>query len=484
MKHLEEECDIKSKESDLNVNAMNNSLTEDQPNGTENSGNDNNDSDNSKGISTVPEVVVPYITKLIGYPYAYFLLKPIGKVVVMVSYAIYLSVSIYGCTQLQQGLELQNLAPDDSYLSDFYKEFNRLFYSEYSGQVMVAITETLDYTSVTDLDKVNDLVHSFQTDSHFFRNSQFVEFWLYDYQAFIIDNTLPVTDLNSFIFYLQNVFLTTPGYDRFSVDIKFNDDNSEITASRFTIQGKGVGSTTDESDLMLKSRDLADKSSLEVTTYFYAFIYWDQYIVILNVTLINLGIAVISCLFASFLLVPSIVAVFMVGIAISSICVGVVGFMSLWGVSLDSISMINLVLCIGFSVDFSAHICYHYSATPKDDQDENSGKCKSNKEIVKISNEGELKVEETDKMNNVSFGNLKAQIALSQLGFPIIQGALSTILAVSILAASNSYIFRTFFKVIFLVMCFGFYHSMMLLPVVLAFFSDIRGCKSKSVGCS
>ncbi len=43
-----------------------------------------------------------------------------------------------------------------------------------------------------------------------------------------------------------------------------------------------------------------------------------------------------------------------------SIEIGVVGYMTWWGVRLDGVALINLIMCIGFSVDFSAHICYHY----------------------------------------------------------------------------------------------------------------------------
>jgi hypothetical protein len=34
--------------------------------------------------------------------------------------------------------------------------------------------------------------------------------------------------------------------------------------------------------------------------------------------------------------------------------------MTWWGVRLDGVALINLIMCIGFSVDFSAHISYHY----------------------------------------------------------------------------------------------------------------------------
>lgn len=39
---------------------------------------------------------------------------------------------------------------------------------------------------------------------------------------------------------------------------------------------------------------------------------------------------------------------------------GVLGYMALWGVNLESVSMITVIMSIGFSVDLSAHITYAY----------------------------------------------------------------------------------------------------------------------------
>lgn len=117
-----------------------------------------------------------------------------------------------------------------------------------------------------------------------------------------------------------------------------------------------------------------------------------------------------------------------------SIEVGVVGYMSLWDVNLDSISMINLIMCIGFSIDFTAHICYVYM----------SSKCKLPKDRVRE--------------------------ALYSLGLPIVQGSVSTILGVVALLLAESYIFLVFFKMVFLVIFFGAMHGLFLLPVMLSLF--------------
>jgi multidrug efflux pump subunit AcrB len=65
--------------------------------------------------------------------------------------------------------------------------------------------------------------------------------------------------------------------------------------------------------------------------------------------------------------------------------------------------------------------------------------------------------------------NVRVSQALDMAGGPILNGAISTIIGVLMLAFSTSYIFFSFFKVMFLVMVFGLIHSLFLLPVILAY---------------
>lgn len=182
------------------------------------------------------------------------------------------------------------------------------------------------------------------------------------------------------------------------------------------------------------NKDRAKQCVVPLMVYHPAFIYYDQYLVIVQNTIQNVLIAAGAMLVVSLVLIPNPLCCLWVTFSIASVIVGVSGFMTFWDISLDSISMINLVICIGFSVDFSAHISYAFVTS------------------------GE------------SSANERAIGALHQLGYPVLQGAVSTVLGVVVLAAAKTYIFRTFFKIMFLVILFGALHGLVFIPVFLTFF--------------
>ena len=90
------------------------------------------------------------------------------------------------------------------------------------------------------------------------------------------------------------------------------------------------------------------------------FIFFEQYAITSHETLKNLIIAAIAVLVVtSPFLIDCTVTVLVVFNFVALIC-ELFGLMVIWNVSLNSVSMINLVMAIGFAVDYSAHIAHAY----------------------------------------------------------------------------------------------------------------------------
>ncbi|KAA0702921.1 Patched domain-containing protein 3 RND-type protein RNDEu-3 [Triplophysa tibetana] len=366
--------------------------------------------------------------------YSPFLTKTWVKISVCLFYSGYLAVSIYGCLQLQEGLDLKHLATDGSYVGSYYDDEDQLF-SSYGPNVMLVITdENFQYWNSDARQNLDLCLEHFQNLSMASKHSEILPIsWL---TAYIKFGQSPGIHLDNETQFKQHLpaFLRFSG---FSEDVNFT--NNKILASRMFIQTVNITTAVDEKNMLNAFRETAERcgklqTAVNVMVYHPAFIYYDQYAVIVSNTIQNIAVATCVMLLISLLLIPNPLCSVWVTFAIASVIVGVTGFMALWDVSLDSVSMINLVICIGFSVDFSAHISYAFVASE------------------------ELSVNE------------KAKEALYKLGYPIIQGAASTIAGVVVLAAAKSYIFRTFFKIMFLVILFGAVHGVVFIPVFLTFF--------------
>lgn len=61
-----------------------------------------------------------------------------------------------------------------------------------------------------------------------------------------------------------------------------------------------------------------------------------------------------------YLFLSSFFTVVMASTSVLSICAGILGILSWWGVDLDPITMAAMIISIGCSVDIPAHVSYHY----------------------------------------------------------------------------------------------------------------------------
>lgn len=163
-----------------------------------------------------------------------------------------------------------------------------------------------------------------------------------------------------------------------------------------------------------------------------AFVAFEQYLAVLPATLQLVGIAVAVMTVVCFIFLPHLLMTCLVTLTIIMILVGIFGFMYFWNITLSSITMIHLIMSVGFSVDYSAHVCSAYLLSTSVDR--------------------------------VS----RAKDAINHAAGPVLNGGISTLLGVVLLAASKSYIFESFFKIMLLVIIFGMAHAVLFLPVVLS----------------
>lgn len=365
------------------------------------------------------------------------------KLLVLVIFAAYLAGACYGITTLQEGLQRRKLSKADSYSIIFYDRED-IYFREFPYRMQVVVTGALNYSDPFTQEQIENLTRTFEA-SPYISNSLYTESWLRSFVSYVKRNqdflNVSIDTEEDFIKNLKELWLFKP--NAFSLDVKFSDDGSRILASRMMIQAVNISDANMEKDMVRDLRRIARESSLNVTVFHPYFVFFDQFELVKPTSIQSMIVGAIIMMLISFIFIPNVLCSLWVAFCIISIELGVAGYMALWDVNLDSISMINLIMCIGFSVDFTAHICYAYM----------SSKAETPKERI--------------------------QESLYALGLPIFQGAASTILGVIALILAESYIFLVFFKMIFLVILFGALHGMFLLPVLLSLFGP-GSCRKKT----
>ena len=370
--------------------------------------------------------------------YGPFITKPVVKVFVLLLFAGYVGVSIHGCTKVREGLELTDLVADDSYASDFLDKSDEYF-TTYGPRVMFVITEPLTYWDESVQTRLLDLVKKIEGTAYV-EQKDLTACWLLEYMKHlrhVIGHTNVTQKL--FIRHLHRFLSNT----QFKSDVKFSSNGDSIEASRFFIQSTNMSSSSRKIGLLKEFRDIAAEFPVKTFPYYPTFPFYEQYTAVKPNTLQNIGIALVAMCIVAVFMIPHPFCAILIVVCIASIDAGVVGIMTLWGVNLDAVSMISIILCIGFSVDFSAHITYAYM------------------------------------VSEAGTRNKKTISALSELGWPNVQSASSTILGTIPLAFANSYAFQTFFKTLFLVIGLGFIHGIIVLPVVLSLIGP-RGKKNSN----
>ena len=363
------------------------------------------------------------------------LMKTPTKVLVIVLFIVYIVISIWGASKIKTGVKLNDMVPESSYFAR-YLDYHRTYFDDKGPPIMFVVTGPTFYNTDEAQMEIKRVLTMVATSGYVHAGAIS---WLDTYVDYLVNQSMEV-DTPDFLRLLRSEFL--PQHPEFENDVTFSENGEGIIASRFYLDSKSFNNSDMEGNMMMSMRHIAGNCSYVMTAYSPQFIYFEHYVSILKNTLLAVGVAIIGMLLIALMFIPHPISITCVTVTMVTIVLGMFGCMTFWGLELSAVTKVQIILSVGFCVDFTVHISHAFmTATGKN-------------------------------------RNERVLAALEKVGIPILNGAFTSILGILMLAFAGSYVFKSFFKTMLLVILLGIGHSLLLLPVVLSFIGPKRTAKT------
>ncbi|KAJ7638597.1 patched family-domain-containing protein [Roridomyces roridus] len=150
------------------------------------------------------------------------------------------------------------------------------------------------------------------------------------------------------------------GRASFGNAISISEDGRGVTASHFRTFHSPLKTQADMINAFAAAHRVADdisrETGVQVFPYSLPYVFFDQYAHIVGITQEVLGLGLGAVLIVTALMLGSWRTGTIVTAVVALTVVTVMGVMSVWGISLNAISLVNLVISLGIAVEFCAHI--------------------------------------------------------------------------------------------------------------------------------
>jgi len=369
-----------------------------------------------------------------------------NKTVRPVLLLINLGLLVFGCwgaSQMEVKSNQKSFIPDGSYILDTF-DINEKYFSGDGTKVSI-VTENFNYFSKQA--SLKDVSTRLEGKAHLqdTKGPNF-ESWFDEYSGFLAANCYGgcvgvqldanglSTDEAEFYSNLQ-LWLSGAG-GRFSDSIVFEEGsttNIMTTKMGAVFDGRINNIAAQEVEAMQQIREEIATWDFPAYAYTYQFTTWETYVIIEHEMVVNVALCMVAVFIITLILIAHPVTATLVLISVAVAIAEILGAMHVAGLFIDNVSVIYLTLAVGLAVDYSAHIGHCFMLKGGDNRTER---------VIE---------------------------ALTDIGSPVLNGAISTFLAVVVLSVSKSYVFRAMFIQFFLTVIFGVLNGLTLLPVLLCY---------------
>lgn len=237
------------------------------------------------------------------------------------------------------------------------------------------------------------------------------------------------------------------GQAAYSTSVVLDPNQLTTPATHFRTSHTPLHSQADFIASYQSARRIADSVSeaqgIDVFPYSKHYIFFDQYTSIVSLTATLLAVSVLIIFVIASVLLGSLLTGLVIAITVIMIIVDIIGVMALAHVSLNAVSLVNLVICVGIAVEFCAHIARAFMYPSR------------------------VMLEKTKMRGR----NARAWVSLVNVGGSVFSGiTITKALGVAVLAFTRSKIFEIYyFRVWLALVVLAASHALVWLPVALSF---------------
>ena len=372
--------------------------------------------------------------------------SPLYKALVITVAAALLSCGILGWSRIVQKFDPTLLLPAESYLRQWLQLNSQFYDSFWSGEIYSGPLTQTDLASVDSLvTGLEDILREGSVISSY-------DCWWGPFQTYLEDrhNYSSPSQYSDQFPSLLSQFLFSPEGARYKSEFRLAAPLTcglpapPILASRCQIDFLQFSGP--ETHIPAKAA-LTELIRAAASPYFFShskvYSAWETDEIIGQELLRNLLLSLLCVAVITLLLLGDLFVCIIVLVMVIITLVDIVGFLHFWGLTIDILSAVNIVLAIGLCVDYSVHIAHAY-----------------------LRSEGSREQ--------------RASRAVTYIGGAVSNGGFTTFLALFFCSFSSAHVFQTFFKVFSLTVIFGLFHGLVLLPTALSIIGPSSSSSSSS----